>query len=50
MGQTNEKSSIGNGVSGESEVMSTERSLNAAKLIWAGNTKYFDQYSASLGA
>ena len=49
MGQTNEKSSIGNGAFTKIKVMSTERSLSVAKLIWAGNTKYFDPYLSSLG-
>ena len=50
MQHTKRKSSIGKGASEESEVMSTERSLSVAKLIWAGDTKYFDPYLPSLGA
>ena len=50
MQPTKKKSSIGKGASEESEVMSTERSLSVAKLIWAGNAKYFDPYLLSLGA
>ena len=47
--QVSVKSSFVNEASGESEVMSTERSLSAAKYTWEGNTKCVDPDSASLG-